>query len=458
MSEPDPSEVALSSISVPSQSSSMRLLLRRFSSVTENWALSDQALVSGANFLTNVMLARALGPSGFGLYALCWTWVLLMSSLQMAAIVSPMMSIGPKQALELRPSYYGAITLQAVCLAAAAAACVFAGVLGCAAWKPAWHAGPLALPLAAATAAYMFQDFVRRYFFSIGRSHLAMACDGLSYLTQLPLLWLFAWRRELTLAGALWIIALTSLFSVLVSFYWLEDMCFRLAAVRSVAIRHWKVVRWLAPSALLQWASLNFFIVSAPVYYGAAAAGALRACLNVVAIAHIWFLGLDNVLPAEAAHQLHAHGVDASMSYLKKMFVRWGLVTLGFMLIIAVAPAFWLHLLYGSRYMRYGSLLRLYSLLYVLIFVSGPLRAGLQAIEYTAPLLWSYAAMAAFAAVMAAPMAKALGLPGVMLGLMATQVLFQAILVGALLARTKRMRSQEELAHPWREHALETLR
>ena len=44
---------------------------------------------------------------------------------------------------------------------------------------------------------------------------------------------------------------------------------------------------------------------------------------------------------------------------------------------------------------QYGYILRLYALLYVIVFVGGPLRAGLQALEFTVPIFWSYLAMTA---------------------------------------------------------------
>lgn len=63
----------------------------------ELYALLDQALVGGVNFLTFALLARALGVREFGVFALAWSAVLLAGNLQMSLIVSPMMSIGPKQ-------------------------------------------------------------------------------------------------------------------------------------------------------------------------------------------------------------------------------------------------------------------------------------------------------------------------------------------------------------------------
>ena len=66
--------------------------------------------------------------------------------------------------------------------------------------------------------------------------------------------------------------------------------------------------------------------------------------------------------------------------------------------------------------------------------------AGLQAIEYVSPTLWSYCVTTLFAAVAAEPLAKHFGLVGVLVGLILAQVLFQAILATALLLRTGRLR------------------
>ena len=233
---------------------------------------------------------------------------------------------------------------------------------------------------------------------------------------------------------------------VVATAFWFEKLEFDCQVMRSVAIRHWKFSCWLVPSGVLQWSSLNVFMMSAPIYYGPAAAGALRACQNIVGIAHIWFLGLDNVAPVEAAHRLHRDGLDASLRYLWLMLFRWGIITAAFMLVISAAPAFWLHLVYGARYVEFGYVLRLYGVLYMMIFLSGPLRAGLQALEYTAPLLWCYIAMTLTAAVIAVPLAKRFGLSGVMFGLIATQLLFECLLAGALVSRAIRLRGQQAVA------------
>src|SRR5271170_4118156 len=132
--------------------------LSRLSGGKELSALLDQALVSGSNFLTNVMLARALGVSDYGVFGLAWIAVLFVNSLQWAFIVSPMMSIGPKQEAHERPEYFGSVLLQEIGFAIICSAAVLLAVLVASAHFPRWDVRGLGLPLAFATLAYLLQD------------------------------------------------------------------------------------------------------------------------------------------------------------------------------------------------------------------------------------------------------------------------------------------------------------
>jgi O-antigen/teichoic acid export membrane protein len=221
--------------------------------------------------------------------------------------------------------------------------------------------------------------------------------------------------------------------------------------IKAVSRRHWKVSRWLTGSALLIWTSGNLFVLAAPVYYGAAAAGVLKASQNLMGVTHVWFQGLDNVVPVETARRLREGGVQSMLAYTRSILLKWGGLTLSFAIILAAAPGLWLRLLYGPEMVQYGYVLRLYALFYVFVFVGGPLRAGLQALEFTVPIFWSYLAMSTFAFAFAVPFAKRLGLNGTMLGLIATQLLFQGIVAAALLVKSRRVAQEAGLA--WRSPA-----
>ncbi len=46
-----------------------------------NWALADQVMVSGVNFLTGILLARGLGIEEFGRFTLAWMVVLFVAGM-----------------------------------------------------------------------------------------------------------------------------------------------------------------------------------------------------------------------------------------------------------------------------------------------------------------------------------------------------------------------------------------
>jgi len=415
----------------------------------EVWALTDQAVVSATNFLTNVMLARFMGLREFGIFVLAWMSVLFVNSLQTALIVAPMMSIGPKQDEKDRPSYYGAVVFQELVLVSFCFVLVFVGLKTLSGYFQHADLQQLALPLAVSAFAYQMQDFVRRYFFSTRQSRHALANDALSYLTQLPLLFLLHRAGRLNSATALWVMAGTSIVGMIAGWFWIERIEFHWDWIKAITRRHWTLSRWLTGSALMVWTSSNIFVIAAPAYYGAAAAGALKASQNLMGVTHVWFQGLDNVVPVETARRLRQGGVDAMMSYTRSIILKWGGLTLLFAVILGATPGFWLRLMYGQQLVQYGYILRLYALLYVIVFLGGPLRAGLQALEFTVPIFWSYLTMTAFAFAFAVPMAKWLGLNGTMLGLIATQILFQSIVAIALKIRSGRLRQQNVTAAPF---------
>ena len=411
----------------------------------ETWALTDQAVVSATNFLTNVMLARFMGLREFGIFALAWMSVLFVNSLQFALVIAPMMSIGPKQAEKDRPFYFGAVVFQELVLVLCSFVLVLTGLKLFGGDIRHVDVRHLALPLGVSAFAYQMQDFVRRYFFATAKSRYAFMDDSLSYLTQLPILFLLHKVGRLNSVSALWAMAGTSLFGVAVGWFWVEPLRFEWARIKAVASHHWRLSRWLGVSALLQWTSGNLFVLAAPVYYGAAAAGVLKASQNLMGATHVWFQGLDNVVPVETARRLHEGGVRSMLTYTRSILFKWGGLTLLFAVVMGATPGLWLRLVYGPQMVQYGYILRLYALLYVLVFIGGPLRAGLQAIEFTVPIFWSYLAMTTFSFALAVPMAKWLRLNGVMIGLLGTQVLFQSIVGAALLIKSNRLVQKSDL-------------
>jgi len=388
-----------------------------------NWALADQSMVSGVNFLTGIMLARYLGLEEFGRFTLAWMAVLFVNSIQHAAINSPMMSIGPKQAPKDEPAYYGSVVAQQAIFGLAVFVVVWSGTAAVAAVFSDWNITGLALPLACAALTFQVQDFLRRYFFTRGRGGVAFATDALRYGGQLVILfWLFR-TSEMNSAAALWVIAALAAFGALAVVPAVGSMAWNPETIRATVDRHWHFGKWLVGSALMQWASGQLFFIAAGAMLGAVAVGALKAAQTLMGVSHILLMGLENVVPVRAAKHLQDGGRNALYDYLRRVTIMGESAVAAIAVIAAVAPDFWFSLVFGDQYLGYGYLLRWFALLYLLMSLQLPLRAGIRATESTSIFFWAQVGATLVSLALVYPLLETLQLAGVLIGLIATQVI-----------------------------------
>ena len=403
-------------------------MIRRYRHV--NWALSDQAMVSGVNFITGILLARYLGLEEFGRFTLAWMAVLFVNNFQHAAIISPMMSIGPKQPDSEAPTYYGAIFIQSIIFSCATCLLLFAGVLLSDMLFPEWQVRGLALPLSIAAFAFQFQDFMRRYFFTVERQGVAFGSDAIRYLGQIAILInLFIFLREpMDASKIFWVIAITSLTAAVFGFFFVERLEVNGATLRKTTDRHWESSKWLVGSALVKWFTGNMLFIFAGAMLGVAAVGALKAAQNLMGVLHILFMGLENIVPIRAAKYYHKEGKKALQNYLKRVTTMGLGATAAISIAAIIGSNFWIGLVFGQEYMGYGYLLQWYAFIYILLFLSMPLRSALRAFEQTKPIFWSRFWGACFSVVTAYPLISVYKLSGVMFGLLGIQLIIIATL------------------------------
>jgi O-antigen/teichoic acid export membrane protein len=395
-----------------------------------NWALADQAMVSGANFLTGILLARGLGIAEFGRFSLAWLVVLFVQSLQDNGVITAMLSIGPKQDVQQRPSYYGGVFFQQAIFGLASTVVTWACLRFAAAILGGRSIAPLALSLAAAVLLCQTQEFLRRYFFTVQSPAASFASDAIRYVSQVVILYwvFFVSKIPHNVDVALWINAGAAGAGAVVVLMFVGRLEWTASALRRAALRNWRFSKWLVGAALSQWMSSNLFVVAAGAFLGVTAVGALKAAQSLIGVTHILFQGLDNVAPVRAAQCYHAGGVADLVHYLGKV-ARVGLVATALIgLLFAIEPAFWFRLLFGGEFTQYGYLLRWYAAIYVLMFLTLPLRVGLRAMERTGPIFLAYMVGAIFSVVAAYPLVRGNGLIGVVVGLLSIQLLQLGVL------------------------------
>jgi O-antigen/teichoic acid export membrane protein len=404
---------------------------------TMHFAFLDQVMVSGANFLGGILLARAFGIYEFGRFTLAWMFVEFIGSLQSATIIQPMLTIGAKQAEDDTNRYYQAVIAQQ------AAACTLFGFLAwlgtiLAGWlfsDPEFHR--LGLPLCAAVMAYQLHSFFRRYFFARDRVVAALCTDVLRFAAQIAATaaLLFGWPGA-TAAAGIWIVAAACALSAIQGGLFFGRLRWNATNFRSVAARHWEFSKWLLPSALMFWMTSQGFLVMSGLALGAAATGTLRAGLSITGVLHILLLALDNFAPVRAARALHLGGPAELRRYLARLAVLTGVLTTATVTLINIAPGYVVHLLYGDQYEGIDDLVRWLCAPLAVYAIGTVLVIWAAAIEQTQVIFVSYAVATGFTLAAAYPLTVYGGSAGIVFGMLLAEI----IRVGSLLIPLLRWR------------------
>lgn len=415
-----------------------------------NLALIDQALVSGVNFLTGILLARYLGIKEFGVFSLAWMAVLLANSFQTAFINNPMMSVGPKLAKEEEAVYFGSILLQQLAFLLATFALLTTAIMASEYFFPLWEAKALALPLACAVLTSQTHDFFRRYFYTRGKAPIVLRNDLVCYGGRMAFLIFLFYTGMASTSNVIWVLSISFLAGSLIGFLQMETTQWpSLAAFKSHCLRHWGLSKWLVASASLKWLSGNLFVIVAGATLGATAAGALKAAQSIMGVAHILFYGLENIAIVKASRALGKDGIRAMKAYLGKLSFLVVLPTVFFAIVVSVAPELLLTTLFGSEYGPYYWVLRGYALAYVIMAMNLPLSIGLKSLEQTHPVFISFVLAMLFSAIASGPFVGRFGLSGAVSGVvLVVAIRFIVLFFGfSSAARTYRpLKTDEKMA------------
>jgi O-antigen/teichoic acid export membrane protein len=404
---------------VKSTSIAIRNFIDRYSQI--NWTFADQAIISGVNFFTGIILVRYLGLEEFGRFTLAWLIILFFNSIQFAAVISPMMSIGPKQEENELPKYYGAVFFQQLFWSGLCLISILLFVWG-SQFLFEWKIKGLAILLAVVLVSVQSQDFLRRYFFVRQRAVLAFVNDCICYLGRLLLLVVCFQYSLLDLKAVLLLIASTAALATLIGFIKTEQLIISRNFVNRVFKEHWQFSKWLIVSALMQWTSGNLFLIAAGELLGVFAVGAIKAAQNIIGVTHILFQAMENFVPSQAAKAFGKDGAKGLLRYLQGISLHWGVLIAGVAFFAAILSDFWFKCFYGSTYLIYSFLLKWFSLIYFVGFFIIPISAGLRAIEKTKSLFMSLFFLSVLSVILAYPLIAYLDLTGVMIGMLTVKV------------------------------------
>ena len=393
------------------------------------WAIGDQGLFAGANFLLNILLARWLSPEAYGAFAIAYSIFVFIGIMNASFLIQPMLVFGSERFAGRFPAYLRLLLLRGTGGFAAIGALLLAAG---ASWFAYTGSADLSLALFGLALTLPFLLFVRvarRALYVHDHHHWATLGGGVYLACIATLLYgvhayatVSVWTAMLVLGGA-------SVVSGGFMSSYLEGWTTARAdssLVDEVLQRHWEFGSWAAGTGAANWMMGNIYILVLPLWGSLEASGAFKALMNLVKPVLHTYSAFSMLLIPEFVEAL-----SKGRFWQKALLVSACLLggSGAYWLLIGLFGPEIMGLLYGDQYSTYAPLLWVLGAYPFLDSARVVLEAGLRAIERPDWLFWAYVGGATMTLTAGLGLLAQHGILGAMLGLTASSAI---VSVGSL--------------------------
>jgi O-antigen/teichoic acid export membrane protein len=345
-------------------------------------SLFDQGIVSAANFLTGVIIARACSKEELGLYMLGFSLILMMNDLQSTLITTPYMVYAPRLKGRAHALYTGSTLLHQLGFCLLMMFAVACGALAVTNGVGPRALGPVLWALVVVIALFMLREHARRVSFARLKLKTAFLFDTFIAVGQIGALLVLARFRLLSASRAYWVIGLVCGLAV-VGWLWSDRRFYepRMDDALADLKKNWILGKWVFVSGLVWATGVNLYPWLLTAFHGAASTGVWAACLGVVSVANPVLLGIQNLVGPKISHVYAAKGPRA----LDRLVLKITAVMAVPMSLLCLVMFIWggrlLTLLYGRQYAGNSLIVVLLSLNLLVTAVAFPLSRALFAIN-----------------------------------------------------------------------------
>jgi O-antigen/teichoic acid export membrane protein len=347
----------------------MRDFLQRFRGNAGVWSIGDQAAVSAGNFLTSVLLARALAPAEYGVYALLLAFIIALNGIHAALVTYGLSLHGAAQPREILERLCGQ-SLALTLVLSTALGLVIVGV------ALALHR-PVAAPWAfLALLCWELQETTRRALMAALRHGAALWGDIASYVGQAATILILVSRHEISLVTAFAAIAATSVLGAAIQAAQLRLRWLHFAGTTALIPAFWRLGRWTMLANFARGLTTQIFIwILALRSMGDV--GAFQSLLNVLGVTNPILFSLSNLLVPLVAASKSSEPNSPPLRTTLRYSSRAGALLLPYYAVILAVPIVALRIFYGanSAYLTFGPELRILVFGYVFLFLSHVLAA-----------------------------------------------------------------------------------
>jgi O-antigen/teichoic acid export membrane protein len=412
------------------------------------FALIDQGLVSGSNFVVSIVLARWLTPVEYGGFALVFAVFLLLSMAYQCLLLEPMaiFGVGEYRArlrgyLKTLLGVHGIIS-GAILLALAMAAAV-AHALGNAGGLPSALAG-----IGVAAPCILLFWLARRACYLNAQSGIAAAGAVLYCASMMSGLWVLHLFRALSAFSAFLMMGLSGLLTAVVLFVLLNGSITSgdsAPSAREAWRCHWGYGAWALGGAIASWIPAYIYYPLLGGFTGLSTVAGFKALMNLAAPVTQLQAAFSMLLIPYAARRFQQRGTDSVIGL--GALLTWcglGCAIVYWLAIVGFQHSIF-HALYDGKYPEMAALIPLAALGSIFWAATFGFSTALRAMERPRLIFVGFAVAAAVSLLAGIPATRAFGLTGAIWGVNVSD-LSAFLLLMIAVARIKRQASYQSLS------------
>jgi O-antigen/teichoic acid export membrane protein len=410
------------------------------------FALLDQGLASGSNFILSILLARWLSPEFYGAYAIAFGIYVLLGLIYGALVLEPMTVFGGAAYRHCLRAYCGSLLWTH--LAIASVVCLVVGTSAAVTHTLGWGGGlPAALlGVALASPSLLLLVSARRAFYL--ELSPSQAAAGSALYCALMLSGLFvSWRyTSLTPFRAFLLLGSAALLADMLLLVRLRSELppgEPAPALKEIWHRHWRYGRWALASCVATWTPTYIFYPLLSTFSGMTQSGELRALMNFFSPLDQTLCALSLLFLPYAARMHMERGRKAMVALTRNLVILSVVGTAIYWGLIIKFHQSVFRLLYSGKYTHVAYLLPVLALGSLFWSASYGPAIALRAMESPASVFAAYFATTLISLAVGIPATRFFGLSGAVWASNAAEV--ASFLVIMFILRRKLRPAQESL-------------
>jgi O-antigen/teichoic acid export membrane protein len=351
-----------------------------------NISIIDQSIVSFSNFILNISLARMLGLETYGLFVLIWAAIQFIITIQTSLIISPSQSFLPKIILkDEKRKFIGQANFFYFLLLSLLALIFFLLLFFVEKYNLLGEINKNILFLYFIL--FISQDYIRKFYFIIGKIKIILFADILLYLIIFSYLFIFQ-KNQLDLNEVYTFFNYSFFIAIIIYFFSFPYKLFLFQNLKKYLQKLWNFSQWLMYSLFFNWFNSNYVFFITAILIGNKEVGAIRAAQNIIGISHVLFQVIENTLPIKLSLILRDFGKIELKSYLKSTYFYFISFVTVLGLFLFIFSDYIIILIYKDFDSNIKLALLYFIPIYIILAISSCLRSALKALENTKVIFW----------------------------------------------------------------------